>query len=252
MVLNVSNELHFLVLLLLSKQCENLNPCDTSNGIDVLNASDISEQKCDSLRLILNNHEGESTAAFIKAIFATIHNVVYFAVTTLHKQVTILKILDNATLTLLSENKNVQSLAPRLREQLLATYSSRKQRGISESSNNEAYVNVCFISDTDNRENFPNDQSFNAFRKQRDLFYEILRIWEKYHLQSGWNFAESLSGKIKALLSLHSDSVNFMHLARLFKAQLLSTCGKNYNCVRYVTVFVNLILLVQILGRRIN
>ncbi len=37
--------------------------------------------------------------------------------------------------------------------------------------------NVGFHSDTDGRENFPSDRTFQDFRKQRDLFYELLRKW---------------------------------------------------------------------------
>ncbi|KAG5895355.1 hypothetical protein JTB14_003152 [Gonioctena quinquepunctata] len=44
----------------------------------------------------------------------------------------------------------------------------------------------------------------------------------------GWNFSIGLGSKIKTLFSLQGDAANFMHFSRLFKAQLLSTCGKSH------------------------
>lgn len=232
LVLNLTSEFHFLMSLLLSRQYKSENSCsdsDVSQGIDILNESDLSEQKIDDLRDVLRSSEQLS----VKTIFRTIHNVIYFCVRTLEKQVNILHVLDKATLKLLAENKNIKTFSPNLHEQLALLHSRREDcRGITENHLfDEMNVNVCFISDTDNRENFPSDQSFHAFRRQRDLFYEILRIWEKNHLLSGWNFNTALSGKIRSLLSLHDCAVNFMHLARLFKGQLLTSCGKNHNYV---------------------
>ncbi|XP_012235265.2 codanin-1 [Linepithema humile] len=88
-------------------------------------------------------------------------------------------------------------------------------------------VNVCFQSDTDNRENFPSSIAFQTFRKQRDAFYDILRIWEENHLVSGWVFQIALGGKIRNMLTMHNDSTNYYHIARLFKSQLLISCIQN-------------------------
>ncbi|XP_043668252.1 codanin-1 [Vespula pensylvanica] len=85
-------------------------------------------------------------------------------------------------------------------------------------------VSVCFQIDTDNRENFPSGLAFHTFRKQRDTFYEILRIWEQNHLVPGWAFQVALGGKIRTMLTLHSDATNYSHFARLFKSQLLISC----------------------------
>jgi codanin-1 len=34
---------------------------------------------------------------------------------------------------------------------------------------------VFYQQETDNRDNFPSDREFGAFKKQRDMFYAILR-----------------------------------------------------------------------------
>lgn len=84
--------------------------------------------------------------------------------------------------------------------------------------------NVSFQIDTDNREKFPTAIAFQSFRKQRDMFYDILKIWEENHTNSNWKFSVALSPKIKMMLTLHSDVTNHCHIARLFKSQLLISC----------------------------
>ncbi|XP_076753987.1 codanin-1 like protein dlt isoform X1 [Xylocopa sonorina] len=88
-------------------------------------------------------------------------------------------------------------------------------------------LNVCFQIDTDNRENFPSVIAFLTFKNQRDAFYEIFRIWEENHLVPGWTFQIALGSKIRYMLTLHNDSINYYHFARLFKSQLLISCIQN-------------------------
>jgi codanin-1 len=83
---------------------------------------------------------------------------------------------------------------------------------------------VSFQIDTDNREKFPSAIAFQYFRKQRDMFYEILKIWEDNHSVPKWNFQIALSGKIRTMLTMHTDVTNFTHFTRLFKSQMLMSC----------------------------
>lgn len=212
LALNLSSELYFLVCLLYRKHF-NKTTDETIDGIAVLNESDC------GLTEILTKPPAFST------IFQSIHNVIYFAVKTIETIADNFKIFDKHTLKLLAEHKHLATFAPRLTAKL-AAFHHQKPETTPQIFDDATGVNVCFISDTDNRENFPNDQAFGAFRKQRDLFYEILRIWEKNHLTSDWSFGMALGGKIRALLALHHEGVNYMHLARLFKNQLLSTYGR--------------------------
>lgn len=88
-------------------------------------------------------------------------------------------------------------------------------------------INVSFQIDTDNRENFSSAIAFHTFKKQRDAFYDILRIWEENHLMPGWVFQIALGGKIRSMLTMHNDCTNYYHIARLFKSQLLISCIQN-------------------------
>ncbi|XP_078050614.1 codanin-1 like protein dlt [Augochlora pura] len=85
-------------------------------------------------------------------------------------------------------------------------------------------LNVCFQIDTDNRENFPSVIAFQSFKKQRDGFYDTFRIWEEKHSVPGWTFQIALGSKIRSILTMHNDAINYYHFARLFKSQLLISC----------------------------
>lgn len=82
---------------------------------------------------------------------------------------------------------------------------------------------ATFIQETDSRDYFPSDASFHAFRRQRDAFYEILRSWQTCKGRPGWNFAVSLSGKVRALLATHQHPANYHHLAKLVTRQILAS-----------------------------
>lgn len=109
-------------------------------------------------------------------------------------------------------------------------------------------LNVCFQIDTDNRENFPSAAAFQTFKNQRDTFYEIFRIWEKNHSVPGWNFQIALGSKIRTMLTLHNDAINYYHFARLFKSQLLISCIQNRQQVslnnKVIRLFINNILFI--------
>jgi codanin-1 len=199
-VSNLTSEVYFLITLLLRKQFYSLDW-----GIAILNDK------------------------WTSILFNSIHNVVYFAAKALESQIRILRNYDNSTVRLLVENRRLAQFSPVLVENLQNI--SKPDRIIEVDTFRD---NICFNSDTDNRQNFPNDPSFHAFRKQRDLFYEILRLWERHHMSPGFSYSVSLAGKIKSLLSLSTEPTNFIHFARLFKAQLLSTC-QNGDCDDFVT-----------------
>lgn len=223
LALNITSEIYFLISLLLvkhyDKSTKNVSTSsneDMPEGIDFLNEEDRHE-----LQSIIQHGKHLNASN----LFGTIHNIVYFAARCLETQIDILKYYDKSTLNLLCKNKRLQSYFSSFSEKL-GKISQKKSERVLELPNGNVETNVCFNLDTDNRDNFPNDSVFHAFRKQRDLFYDILRVWEKQHLVTGWDFSVGLGGKIKGLFSLQNDPVTFVHFSRLFKAQLLSTCGR--------------------------
>jgi hypothetical protein len=160
------------------------------------------------------------------AYFNTVHNCVYFATSVLNQQRKILECFDKITLKMLADNRYISAFIPDLYDFISGLIAADTSKTRTYASSVAAIQgNVSFQSDTDNRQNFPTDQAFNIFRKQRDGFYDILRTWEADHMLPNWSFAAALGPRIRALLSLHSEPANFVHFARLFRSQLLGTCN---------------------------
>jgi hypothetical protein len=171
------------------------------------------------------------------AFFNTVHNCVYFAISVLNQQRQLLECFDKITLKMLADNRYILTFMPDLYHfinGLLTTDMAKARRCVSLVA--AVQGNVSFQSDTDNRHNFPTDQAFHVFRKQRDAFYEILRTWETDHMLPDWSFATALGPRIRTLLSLHNEPANFVHFARLFRSQLLGTCNGYSSCSVSITV----------------
>ncbi|XP_061599882.1 codanin-1 [Cololabis saira] len=151
-----------------------------------------------------------------------VHNCVYFAVKVLENQFQLLAHLDKGTLRLLAENERVASFSPDLRNRL-AQAQDRSSAKLSPSASTFIH-SVPFQPATDNRSNFGSDKAFHTFKKQRDVFYEVLREWEDLHKGQGWNFEAALGGRIRGIMSHLSSAGNHSHFARLFLKQLVQMC----------------------------
>ncbi|XP_025917401.1 codanin-1 isoform X3 [Apteryx rowi] len=162
----------------------------------------------------LEVNEGSEDASR-KQHFRNVHNCVYFAVQVLDYQYEfygccfgrIISHLEKGTLKLLAENERIASFSPTLHEKLRQAYESSTAKP-----------------ETDNRSNFPSDRAFHIFKKQRDIFYELLREWEDNHEKTGWDFERVLGNKIRAMMAHLSATCNHSHFARLFQKQLIQMC----------------------------
>ncbi|KAK5638061.1 hypothetical protein RI129_012356 [Pyrocoelia pectoralis] len=188
-VVNLTSEIHFVVSVLLKKQCD----------------GDVTPKT--SLEILLNS----------------LSDQVYFAVGVLQKQTDFLNSLDKLTVRLLFDNARLRHFAKdNYCVNFLKAYECKLEKPLSVRRINKS---VYFECETDNRNNFSSNGSFHNFRKQRDLFYEILQIWENNRLVNNWSFASALGQKIRYLVNLDSEPNNFVHFAKLFKAQLIvNTC----------------------------
>ncbi|KGL85236.1 Codanin-1, partial [Tinamus guttatus] len=157
-----------------------------------------------------------------KQHFKNVHNCVYFAVQVLDYQYEIISRLEKGTLKLLAENERIASFSPTLHERLRQAYesSTAKVSLLLPCS----VQSVSFQPETDNRSNFPTDRAFHIFKKQRDIFYELLREWEDNHEKTGWDFERVLGNKIRAMMAHLSATCNHSHFARLFQKQLIQMC----------------------------
>ncbi|MBN3291180.1 CDAN1 protein, partial [Polypterus senegalus] len=66
-----------------------------------------------------------------------------------------------------------------------------------------------------------NKMYFFCFICFRDIFYELLREWEDYHKEPGWEFDRALGSRIRVMVSQLNAAGNHCHFARLFQKQLL-------------------------------
>ncbi|XP_029973279.1 codanin-1 [Salarias fasciatus] len=151
-----------------------------------------------------------------------VHNCVYFAVKVLENQFQLVAHLDKCTLRLLAENERVASFSPDLRERLIQAQ-DRSTAKISPSVSTFIH-SVPFQPATDNRSNFGSDKAFHTFKKQRDIFYEVLREWEDSHKEPGWGFDAALGSRIRGMMSQLTSAGNHSHFARLFLKQLVQMC----------------------------
>ncbi|XP_075988846.1 codanin-1 like protein dlt [Anticarsia gemmatalis] len=198
LIMSVNTEIYFLISILISKQYED----------DYVSAE--SKLKENDMCYLLK----------------TIHNSTYFAVKSLWHQRMILEvILDKSSLKTLGENKKVRSFYPDLAKFLLNCYGLRCEaeatgdRCRPPQRHNDV---ICFNLETDNVDNFPNMLSFHHFKKQRDMFYDILRWYQD--TESSGGSRSSLRSRVKALLSGGACAANHAHLSALFTQHMLQHC----------------------------
>ncbi|CAH2236581.1 jg15340 [Pararge aegeria aegeria] len=204
LILSVNTEIYFLITIVLSKQFEQ------------------------DYRLCKSQMQANISHNILKPI----HNSTYFAVKSLWNKRGILEvILDKNSLKILGENKKLRSFYPELAKFLLNAYglrceaeliSDRSKIGSDKSCSNGM---VCFNFETDNAENFPSMLSFQNFKKQRDMFYEIFR-WYQDSQSTGLS-RTILRARIKSLLCTGTSAANYAHLAALFTQMLLDSMPPN-------------------------
>ncbi|XP_067894319.1 codanin-1 [Heterodontus francisci] len=154
--------------------------------------------------------------------FRSVHNCIYFAVRVLETQFTIISYLDKGTIRLLGENDRLGMFSASLRDQLIrANEVSTAQVSLTLPS---VIQSVPFEPETDNRSNFTSDKAFQNFKKQRDVFYELLREWEDKHTNPSWEFERALGLRIRNMIVNLSTACNHSHFARLFQKQLIRMC----------------------------
>ncbi|KAL0969752.1 hypothetical protein UPYG_G00231810 [Umbra pygmaea] len=197
LVPNVFLELFFVLQLLTSR----------TPGVPKQEDEDLSITKLDVLE---------------RGYLSKVHNCVYFSVRVLENQFGLLSHLDKDTLRLLAENERVSTFAPSLRERLALAQDSSTAKLCP--SSDTIIHSVPFQPATDNRSNFSSDKAFHTFKKQRDIFYEVLREWEDFHKEPGWDFEAVLSSRVRGMVGQLNAAGSHSHFARLFLKQLVQMC----------------------------
>ncbi len=159
------------------------------------------------------------------SLLSSVHNCVFFAAKVLEDQLDLLEHLDRATLVFLVENPRLDQFCPDVKTRLMCILSSKKTRHGSNGQVTEMISSVRFQTETDSRDTFPDAQTFQDFKKQRDMFYEMLRNWRS-SVKDTLNF----SSLVTKLLSTQEHPINLQHFSKLFHDQLVSMClSEAYN-----------------------
>lgn len=82
---------------------------------------------------------------------------------------------------------------------------------------------VKFQMDTDCRPNYANDQSFCAFKKQRDEFYSLLQDWKSSQRPPPVEFLKARQKRLRPIFTSSLASSNMFRLANLFVSQIFAS-----------------------------
>lgn len=176
-----------------------------------------------------NHNQNKSPTEVASHILKNLHNCMFFTAHVLNCQKFNLALLDIMTLRVLIDNERIQQLATELHDHVKFAIQQKSQLDTSArmSSHTENSISqvVFYQQETDNRDNFPSDREFGTFKKQRDMFYTILKTWELKHLDQDYDFNKNLGTKINSLITFMEHPINMAHLARLLTAQLIISCN---------------------------
>ncbi|XP_077505462.1 codanin-1 like protein dlt [Amblyomma americanum] len=154
-------------------------------------------------------------------LLESVHNCIYFAAAVLQGILQWLCFLDKPTLKLLSNVQHIATFAPQLYSSIVSLVDCVEPLSRFWSSSIQG---VAFDSTTDSRKHFASENNFRAFRKQRDLFYNLFRDWQRHQFCSGEKFSAQFPHRVAEILDTCSDPCNLSHLARLVLGQLMTSC----------------------------
>lgn len=114
------------------------------------------------------------------SLLSELNNCIYFSLKVLKRQQRVLRSLDTTSIKVLIDNKRLTALDESIRGDLMAVYALKIQlesaaHQQSSSTKHSGSAKVFYQQEQDTQSNFPSNQEFAVFKKQRDAFYSILR-----------------------------------------------------------------------------
>lgn len=165
---NILSEISYLINLL------NLEVFDATTSADFRNNS-ISETEAVIVADALHVNDCNGFGDEMPIILRNINNCIYFALETLNKQKYLLALLDTTTLKVLIDNERLMTLNVNLQNYLKSILSHKLSLDSVTNDVSFSLGSALFQQENDSKSNFPTDREFAAFKKQRDMFYTILR-----------------------------------------------------------------------------
>lgn len=110
-------------------------------------------------------------------ILKNLNNCIYFALSTLSRLKHLLIMLDVKTINILMKNDRIVMNDTELTKFLkgIFQYKSNLSSKLIEGNNVPGYSYVFYQQENDSKGNFPSEREFGCFKKQRDMFYAILK-----------------------------------------------------------------------------
>lgn len=168
------------------------------------------------LQLLTVNAARVAHCTDMKSPFSTISNCIYFAVAVISNISYLFCLLDGQVLYLLSQCPRIEEFSPDLAKYFLQCHQMKDTQNGGGVSPDYHVFGVPFQVELDNRKNFMTDKAFHSFKKQRDIFYELLKDWQK---DEDKQHVLSQREKMKSLMEC--DSLGLPHFAKLFQRQLV-------------------------------
>lgn len=168
LITNILTEISYLLNLLNAE----------SESIDLINQNYDQEKEIIDPYLI---NKFDSSISNFENILKNLNNCIFFALGVLNTQRHILALLDTTTLKVLIDNERLGQLDTNFKLFLQSIQSHKMKLETMKISENNSFKlnnkinNVFYQEENDTKENFPGENEFAGFKKQRDMFYMILR-----------------------------------------------------------------------------
>lgn len=128
-----------------------------------------------------NSNQMNTNTTKFHGLLKNFNNCLYFALGVLTKQKNLLALMDTITIKVLIDNDRLKQLDHTIHEFLVRVHGHKMKLetyrmitgGINDS--NGMSKNVFYQQENDTKDNFPTSREFHDFRKQRDVFYTILK-----------------------------------------------------------------------------
>lgn len=188
------------------------------------------------LQLVTKRATIEISNEFLKpfSFCSNYHNCIYFAVKSLELlyEPILSYIFDANFFGQFSLNSSIRTISPYFETKLKNSIELDTDQIQDLSTIVPSFDFVAYQPETDSNENFPNDNSFHQFRKQRDNFFKLHYEWRQGFARRGFKeFTndQEFTKNVSFIFSLSKDFANYFHLARLFISQLMQCCVGSQN-----------------------
>ena len=175
--------------------------------------------------------DNESQDLCDEVIFESKESCIYFSAQVLSGAKSLLTILDKRALRMISENKRLLALAPKLVDFIQGTLSEELNTSSASSMksfNFPTSLGVPFQVEN-NRKSFLSDRYFYSFSKMRDKFYRLVRIWEENHLDNDWDIEMELGEEFQHFFHDYDDFPTYHQFSQLFVAQLIEMSSQDFS-----------------------